>query len=86
MKIPDITCKIEEKLFVTVHPRNAYILELPYHLWLPFLYQPQSDVVAFFIISVYIYKYLVTVFKHVIFIHDKVTSNESLEKFAMSIV
>ena len=27
------TCKIENKYYVMVHPRNAYEVEFPDHLW-----------------------------------------------------
>ena len=39
--IPDRTYKIENKPFVTTHPRNAYMVEFPDHIWIPFIDQPQ---------------------------------------------
>ena len=59
MIIPDRTVKIERKLIVTVHLRNAYRVEFYDHLWIPLLYQLQLRVVLFAIISFGIYKYLV---------------------------
>ena len=51
MIIPDGIFKTNNKLFVTINPKNAFILELSDHLWLPSLDQYQSDVVVFEIIS-----------------------------------
>ena len=47
MIIPDNTYQTNKKLFVTVQPKNACILEFAGHLWLSFIDQPQSDIVFF---------------------------------------
>ena len=52
------------KLFVTINPINACKLELAGNLWIPFLDQPQLDVVVFSIITFQIYKILVPKWKH----------------------
>ena len=51
-----------------------------------FLYQTQSYVVLFVIISFVVYKYMVTKQKRGISIHNRVTFNSSLEKLSISIV
>ena len=79
MKITNRNCPKRTKLFVTVHPRNVCKMVFPDHLWLPFLDQPQSDKVVFAIIYFGIYKYLVTEWKHGIYINDIVKFNGSLE-------
>ena len=53
-----------KKLFVTVNPINACKLRFSDHLWLPFLDQPQSDVLVFAIIYFEIYINLVIERKH----------------------
>ena len=45
--ILDCICQKNKKLFVIVNPRNACKMGFSDHLWLPFLDQPQSYVVAF---------------------------------------
>ena len=52
------------KFFVTVQPKNACKLGFIDHLWLPFLDQPQSDIVFFEIMTFQIYNILVTKCKH----------------------
>ena len=49
-----------KKLFVTVQPKNTFQLELADHLWLPFLDQPQSNIVVFSIIIFQVYNIMVT--------------------------
>ena len=49
------------------------------HLWLPFLYQPQSDIIYFPINIIYIYNILVKKCKHGIGPNDIITFNEELE-------
>ena len=44
------------KLFVTVHPKNVCKLEFGDHLWLPFLNQSPSDVLAFAVTHFQIYR------------------------------
>ena len=51
MIIPDEIYQTNQKLFVSVQPKNACKLEFADHLWLPFLDQPQSDIVFFAIIT-----------------------------------
>ena len=48
------------------------------HLWLPFLYQPQSDFVVFAIINFHIYNILVSKWKHGIGHIDITIFNEEL--------
>ena len=55
MRIPDHICKNNKHLFVTVNTRSACKLEFSDHLWLPFIDQPQSDVVVFAMIYFHIY-------------------------------
>ena len=45
----------KKKDFFTVQPENVCKLEFVDHLWLPFLGQPQSDIVVFAII---IFRYI----------------------------
>ena len=52
MRVPDRDSKIEKKLFVTIDPVNSYIVWLPYHIWLQFIYQPQSDYGIFVIVTI----------------------------------
>ena len=51
-------------MFVPVHASNACKVKIPDHLWLPFIDQLQSDEVVFSMIYFYVYKYLVTKWKH----------------------
>ena len=76
MRIPvDIN---EKKFTVTVQPKNSCKLEFLDHLWLPFLDQPQSDIVFFVVINFDIYKTLISKLKHVIVSIDIITFNEEL--------
>ena len=56
------------------------------HLLLPFLDQPQSNVVLFVIFSLDTYKNIVTEYKHVISTNYILTSNESLEALSTVII
>ena len=56
------------------------------HLWLPFLDQPQSNIVVFSKINFQIYKIIVTKWKHGIGSNDKITFNEELEFLSTSII
>ena len=78
MIIPDFICKTNKKLFVTINPKNAHKLEFSDHSCLPFIDQPQPDIVVFEIISFRIYKNLVTEWKHRISTNDIITFNEKL--------
>ena len=49
MRIPDRICQNNKNLPVIVIPIKACRIEFDDHLWLPFLDQPQSDVVVFVI-------------------------------------
>ena len=74
-----ITVEIHErnkKFTVTVQPKNACKLEFLDHLWLPFLDQPQFDIVVFAIINFQIYNNLVTKQKHGIGPNYFITFNE----------
>ena len=63
--IPADIHEINKKLIVTVQPKNACKLEFADHLWLPFLYQQQSDIVFFFsVITFKIYHILESKWKH----------------------
>ena len=59
--------------------KNAFKLEFSDNLWLPFIDQPQSDIVVFEIITFQIYIVLVTKSKHRIGPNDIITFNEELE-------
>ena len=61
--IPDGIYQTNNKLFVTVNPKNTCKLEFSNHLWLIFIDQPQSDVVVISVITFQIYKMLVTKLK-----------------------
>ena len=56
-KLHDKTCISLVGLIITVHNTNEYKFKYPDNMWLPFIYQPQSDKVAFEIIpgEVYIF-------------------------------
>ena len=64
------------KFSVTFQPKNTYKLEFVDHLWLPFLYQPQYDIVVFEIITFQIYNIILTKRKHGIGPNDIITLNE----------
>ena len=60
MRISDGSPHNNKKLYVTVNTKPSCKLEFLDHLWLPFIGQPQSDVIVFAMISLYIYKIIVT--------------------------
>ena len=60
MIIPVDINQTNKSFYVTVKPKNACKLEFAYHLWLPFLDQPQSDIIIFRIITLHIYIIIVT--------------------------
>ena len=66
VRIADGIFQTSNKLFVTFHPKNVCKLEFSDNLWLPFLDQPQSDVMVFSIITFQMYKILVIKWNHVI--------------------
>ena len=47
MIIPVDIHQTNKKFYFTVQPKNACQLKFEDHLWLPFLDQPQSDIVFF---------------------------------------
>ena len=51
-------------------------MEVAYHLWLPFLDQPQSDIVVFSIIIFQIYNIILKKWKHGIDHNYIITFNE----------
>ena len=57
---------------------NACKLESADHLWLPFLDQPQSEIVVSVIITFHIYDIIVTKWKHGIGPNNIITFNEEL--------
>ena len=59
MIINDGFYQTNKKLFVTVQPKNACKLEFSDHLWIPFIDQPQSEIVVFAMITFNIYNILV---------------------------
>ena len=61
-------------------------MKFGYHLWLPFIDQPQSDAVVFAIITFDLYKKIVTKREHVISTNDEFTFNENLENLSTSIL
>ena len=76
MGIPVGIYQTNEKLFVTVQPNNECKLEFADILWLPFVVQPQYDIVVFSIITFQIYNILVTKWKHGTVTDDLITFNE----------
>ena len=78
MIIPVEIHERNKKFTVTFHPQNACRLEFADHLWLPFLDQPQSDIVVFAVITFQIYNILVSKWKHGIGPIDIITFNEEL--------
>ena len=47
------------KNWVTIHPKKSYNVSLPNNLWLPFVYQPQSEKSNLLIILFLVYTCLV---------------------------
>ena len=71
---------------MTINPQNACKLEFDGHLWLPFLDQPQSEVVVFIIITFQIYKIIVTKYKNEIFLNGVITFNEKIDFFNINFI
>ena len=71
-------------MFVTVNPKNTYKVEFPDNLWLPLIYQPQSDEIAFEIILFGVYKNISITWKNEISVDDIVRFNEQLENISKS--
>ena len=86
MKIPVDIYERNKKFTVIDQQKNASNLEFVDHLWLPFLDQPQSDIVFFARIPLYIYKILLSKFKHGIGTIDIITFNEELEFLSTLII
>ena len=73
-------------MFVIFQPKEACKLESADHLWLPFLDQPQSEIVVFAIINFNMYNILVTKWKHGIGPKEILSFNEELEILLKSII
>ena len=69
-----------------VNSKNACKMKFTDHLWLVFIDQPQSYVVACEIIYFDIYKYIVTEWKNGIFINEIVKFNETLEDLSTEVL
>ena len=67
-----------KKVTVIVQQKNACKLEFVDHLWLPFLHQPQSDIVVFVVIHFQVYNILVSKWKHEICPIEIITFNTEL--------
>ena len=65
-----------EKLFVRVQPKNACKLEFSDNLWLPFLDQPQSEILGTAMIYFHINNILVHKWNHGIVSNDTLSLNE----------
>ena len=76
MRIPVEIHERNKKLTVIVQPKNACKLEFLYHFWLPFLDQPQYDIVVCAITIFQIYNILVSKWKHGVGPIDIITFNE----------
>ena len=76
MIIPVDINEINKHFTVTVQPKNACKLEFVDHLWLPFIDQPQSDILVFEIITFHIYNIIISKRKHGIGPIDIITFNE----------
>ena len=86
MIIPVEIHERNKKFTVTFHPQNACILEFADHLWLPFLDQPQYDIVVFAIFTFQIYKIIVSKWKHGIGYIGIITFNEELYFLSTSVI
>ena len=86
MIIPVGIYRMNKTFFVTVQPKNARKLEFSDHLWIPFLDQPQSDIVFFVIITFQSYNILVHKQKHRLGPDDITSLNEELELSLASII
>ena len=61
-------------------------MESAYHLCIPFIYQPHSDLLFFAMIYFQMYNILVTKWKHGIGNNNIITLNEHLEFISKSII
>ena len=86
MRIPVYIHERNKKFTVTVQQKNAYKLEFVDHLWLPFLDQPQSDILVFTIITFHKYNIPVSKWKHGIFHIYIITFNEEFKSLSTSII
>ena len=86
MRIPDGIFQTNHNSFLKVNQKGKYKLNFGYYLWLPYLDQPQSDVVVFAIIYFHIYIILVTDSKHVIRPNAIITFNEEFENISTEIL
>ena len=86
VRVPVVIHHRNKNFTVTVLPKNACKLEFVDHLWIPFLDQPQSDIVVFVIINSQIYNITVSKRKHGIGHIDMITFNEELEFISTSII
>ena len=76
VRIPVDVYQVNKKLCVIVKPKHACKLEFEDHFWLPFIDQPQPDIIVFAIINLRIYNILVHKWKHGIGPNDIILSNE----------
>ena len=79
MWITVVSHQTNKKFSVTGQPENACKLKFADHLWLPFIDQPQSDVVVFEMINFQIYYIVVTKWKLRIGPNTIITFNGWLE-------
>ena len=86
MRIPVDIYQGTKNLFVTVQPKNACKFESADHLWLPFIDQPQSDIIVSAIVSFHVYNVIVTKCKHGIVHNDIITFNKGLKFISTSIL
>ena len=73
IRIPVDINQPNKKFSVTVQPKNVCKLEFADNIWLPFLDQPQSDIVVLVIIAFHVYNILFKKWKHVICPNDIIT-------------
>ena len=78
VQIPVQIYQRTKKFFVTVQPKNDFKMEFGNNLWLPFIDQPQYDIVVFAIITFHIYNILLKKLKHVIGANDVIKFNKEL--------
>ena len=76
MRIPVDIHERNKKFTVAVQPKNACKLEFLDHFWLPFIDQPQYDILVFAITTFQIYNILVSKCKHGVGPIDLITFNE----------
>ena len=76
----------KEEIVCNSSSQKLVLIVFSNNIWFLFIDQAQSDVVVFTMISFYIYKYIVTYWKHRIYINYIVKFNESLENLSMPIV